>query len=814
MLVYRNIPADAQTLVDAWVAHAGVPFAVRAVSVANRICQTGELWSRAPEGETYEKGWRGDDLGAAYAVARAVRRHLAVASGQDYAAAEAVLSEYRTVPAERILTSYLMPTRQDWVDEDCAAAASWHAESGREEYAYADHRAMAGILLLAASRPEHLGQLRGVITRWFLGHQDVGVAVTALDGVGPAAVTYLAGEFYLTLLYLADGWNRPGRLNPDAARFVAGTPSDDAMRILIRDHLDEKPSRPGNLLKSGVLTRYPLRVLRVLGERDDPVSRDLFGAMVLTEPRWIPHLPEAVRGRAEQIVAGGGAGLGAGWAAMLDADDWRNPVDGSDNVKRAIGALAAIPADDAFGLVVDRVERKYFRPALLTAAKRDPDLALRVLAARATESAEPVVVELLRDHVLAYPASLSALDESGRARIAAIVEVPVAGAAGQVPPILAGASPREPGLPAWLIPAKLPGVTVRDSGETLAPEAVRRLCVLLALSTITEPVPELAVVRDICPRRELSAFAWAILEQWRAAEYPPKSGLALTALATLGDDTTVPALVAALPGWASASARIRAGMDVLAAIGTDIALTALHRLPRPGAADDPALARTAQERFTELKKEARRIGGDRIRAVEDAMVTGRRWTAGEFRALFVEHPLMWQLTHRLLWAAFGAHEPVFFRAAEDRTLADLDDKPWTLDDGAVVGVPHPWHLGADRAAWAEVFADYAVIQPFPQLGRELTTPAEVDLASFAGAPVDGRRLFVLTSKGWRFGDDHTSVLRDWPEPVEICYSPGYHWQEPDAPKNLTGVRGCADLSPIAFSEVIRDLHYLTDDGVK
>ncbi|MEU8015897.1 hypothetical protein AB0B74_07990 [Micromonospora parva] len=47
LLVYRNVPADGQGLVDGWVARAGLLFAVRAVVAANQICHTGELWTRA-----------------------------------------------------------------------------------------------------------------------------------------------------------------------------------------------------------------------------------------------------------------------------------------------------------------------------------------------------------------------------------------------------------------------------------------------------------------------------------------------------------------------------------------------------------------------------------------------------------------------------------------------------------------------------------------------------------------------------------------------------------------------------------------------
>ena len=106
---------------------------------------------------------------------------------------------------------------------------------------------------------------------------------------------------------------------------------------------------------------------------------------------------------------------------------------------------------------------------------------------------------------------------------------------------------------------------------------------------------------------------------------------------------------------------------------------------------------------------------------------------------------------------------------------------------------------------------YAIIQPFPQVGRELTGRSEADVPAFAGQPVQGRRLFVLSARGWRFSDGHRSLLRDFPggHTVEINYSPGYHWQEPDLPKQLDGVTGLDEVGPIVFSEVVRDLRYLT-----
>jgi hypothetical protein len=62
-----------------------------------------------------------------------------------------------------------------------------------------------------------------------------------------------------------------------------------------------------------------------------------------------------------------------------------------------------------------------------------------------------------------------------------------------------------------------------------------------------------------------------------------------------------------------------------------------------------------------------------------------------------------------------------------------------------------------------------------------------------------------------FDDSHQSLLRDWPggATTQIVYRPGYHWQDPDAPKEFVDVRGLDGLGPIAWSEVLRDVHYLT-----
>lgn len=961
---------DAGYLVDVWVSRFGIEFAVRVVGELAGIIARSSLWQVDPAAEkSYERLWRGEDLRSLYGVARGLRSHLAVATDDEYERACEILGGCRISPAGRITASYLVPTQVAWVDEDCAEAAAWStAPNGDEESRWGDQRDLSAILLHAASSVRHLELLRGSISSSLLGYRSPSDVATVLDGVGPAAAPVLLGPFYRELLWLHDtdaNYTYSKRVGPEGLRLLAAMPTDEAFRLLCREIAGAPRIRLAALLKSGILTRYPVRALRILAELEaaEPASfadkpgrtgvtnphesalyKDLLGAQVLADPRLVPAaaavLPAPVLARAREIAASGGAGIGTGLVDLLDSHakaPYYRLLESAEDEKRAITALAAVPTDEAFGHLADRVERKYFRPALLTAAKRDPRSALRVLIAKTAEAvtteASDILVELLRNHVLAYPEAvtdtLPALDAPARARVEAILASVAAPTAqpkpGATPPVLAGpprgpnGKPmRVPDLPEWLVLPTLPAISPRDGGPALPQDAVRQLAALLAVSKIAAPHPGIAEVRAHCEPHSLAVFAWAVFEQWRAAEYPAKHQLAMVALALLGDDSTVPALTALFPSWAKGSSlRVRTGMDVLAAIGSDVALTHLHRLarkaetkgfraqaeqrlgwvgeargltpeqladqivpdfgldadgrttvdygrrqftvgfdeqfaprftdqhgaplarlPRPVAADDQELAPAAYRRFAELKKDVQSVAGERIRALEQAMVMGRRWTGAEFQRLLVRHPLVWQLVRRLLWATFDERGEVtaLFRVAEDRTFADIDDKTLALDDAATVGLAHPWHVAADRPAWVRIFADYEIIQPFAQLSRELFSVATTDPASFAGGSTEGRKLFMLTARGWQFSQGHDAVLRSWPgdRTVEIGFAPGYHWQEPEQQaRQLTRIQvwttslspdGSAgydqprpedpaeltDLDPIAGSEVLRDLRFLTE----
>ncbi|MGI5163270.1 DUF4132 domain-containing protein [Spirillospora sp. CA-253888] len=413
--------------------------------------------------------------------------------------------------------------------------------------------------------------------------------------------------------------------------------------------------------------------------------------------------------------------------------------------------------------------------------------------------------------------------------------------------------------------------------------------------------PETRAVREACEPGSLAAFGWALFERWREAGAPAKHGWALAQLGATGDDGTVRALVPVVRAWPGEGghAKAAAGLDVLAEIGTDVALMHLHgiaqkarysalqdragekveeiadkrgltageladrlvprlgldasgglaldygprrfhvgfderlkpfvtdqegrprkTLPKPGAKDDRARAAASYERFAALKKDVRTVAATQIERLEAAMVEGRRWTAAEFREHLAGHPLLRHLVRRLVWLADGKA----FRVAEDGTFADAADEAFDLPEDARIGVAHPVHLGDAAAAWAEVFADYEILQPFPQLGRPVhaLTDAERasgDLGRFTGVTVPVGRILGLERRGWRRGAPmdagvQETVSRVLPggHEVVVVLDPGIPVGYVDGAGDqrigrvvLERGRRFGDLGPVAASEMLADL---------
>ncbi|PWK82796.1 putative DNA-binding WGR domain protein [Lentzea atacamensis] len=186
-------------------------------------------------------------------------------------------------------------------------------------------------------------------------------------------------------------------------------------------------------------------------------------------------------------------------------------------------------------------------------------------------------------------------------------------------------------------------------------------------------------------------------------------------------------------------------------------------LPKPAAKDDQDKAPLEHQRFAALKKDVRTIAADQIQRLERAMIAQRTWTADEFHAVLAAHPLLWHLVRRLVWIT---DDGLSFRLAEDRTLANAADDEITLPANTTIRLAHPVDLADTLATWGEVFADYEILQPFPQLGRPAHAfapgePRIPQLHKYLDLPVPVGRILGLTKRGWVRGTPQDAGVEEW-----------------------------------------------------
>ncbi len=221
----------------------------------------------------------------------------------------------------------------------------------------------------------------------------------------------------------------------------------------------------------------------------------------------------------------------------------------------------------------------------------------------------------------------------------------------------------------------------------------------------------------------------------------------------------------------------------------------LADLPKPKKSDDAELAKQAVERFKLLKKDARSIASQQLQRLELAMCSRRRWTPELFRLLLVGHPLLRHVVQRLVWGVYAVGEGAgpagelryCFRVAEDGSFADAEDALFQLPDDArpCIGLPHVLEIPPEvAAAFGQIFADYELLQPFAQLGRDSDALTAAETASkrlerWKGLKVPTGKVLGLVNRGWQRGRAqdggsiwHFSKLLGGSRSIELHFSPG------------------------------------------
>jgi Domain of unknown function (DUF4132) len=147
-------------------------------------------------------------------------------------------------------------------------------------------------------------------------------------------------------------------------------------------------------------------------------------------------------------------------------------------------------------------------------------------------------------------------------------------------------------------------------------------------------------------------------------------------------------------------------------------------LPKPNSKDDAAMVAEAIADWKFVKKQIAEVVKIQTPRLEQAMVCDRRWSVSEFEMLLVRHPLMLILAQRILWASYSADGKLLrtFRLTEDQSYADSREQVYQLSKAITVGIVHPLAIPTpEKNLWGEIFSDYNIVQPFPQLGRPVYT---------------------------------------------------------------------------------------------
>ncbi|WP_242222999.1 DUF4132 domain-containing protein [Bacillus cereus group sp. BfR-BA-01380] len=183
----------------------------------------------------------------------------------------------------------------------------------------------------------------------------------------------------------------------------------------------------------------------------------------------------------------------------------------------------------------------------------------------------------------------------------------------------------------------------------------------------------------------------------------------------------------------------------------------IKSLPKPNAKDHTEKAEEAKAELSSIKKQLRSIISMQTLRLEMALSLNRYWSQHTWKSLFVENPIMQQFAISLIWGEYKEGKLfAMFRYMEDGTFNTIEEEEHELTPDTVIGLIHPLELSEEeRELWKEQLEDYEVVQPFPQIAREVfraKEDEEVTVERFAGIQINGRSLFgKLTKYGWNRG---------------------------------------------------------------
>lgn len=185
----------------------------------------------------------------------------------------------------------------------------------------------------------------------------------------------------------------------------------------------------------------------------------------------------------------------------------------------------------------------------------------------------------------------------------------------------------------------------------------------------------------------------------------------------------------------------------------------IKNLPKPSANDNAEIAGKSYADFKEMKKQLKSAVKLQTARLEYTLMCERKWTAENWKKLFVKNPLMHCFAVGLIWGIYEDGRLVScFRYLDDGSFTTSDEEEFEIPENAEISLVHPVELSEDElSAWTEQLKDYEIVQPFAQLSRPVYCPTsdelnEVDVKRFYGKEVINQTLTSRMEKnGWYRG---------------------------------------------------------------